>query len=147
MVSPLELGTVIRDLPAELASSGGWILSSILDRATCQVIVAFDPSCPFCRQAADEEARVSSEDRLPTTWVAPGDSIGAIRYRDYVGEGTRVTKSSRAWEELKVQGVPAGFLLDVTGAVRYVWPYRGMEGRKELEARCRRGPNHPLLVE
>lgn len=119
-----------------VSDDGGWRDEELLLPLPCQLIVAFDPSCPFSLQAAKEQARMATDPRLPTTWVAPGDSLSAARYLTYLEEGARIARSDEVWEALGVRAVPAGFLVDGQRRVRSTWRYRGYETSEDLEERC-----------
>ena len=137
-VSTLTVGTSVSNLDVLSATDSTWGPGQLLlPSEECQLVVAFDPECPHCVDAADKERQVPAADRLPTTWVAPGDSASAWRFEDMVGEGTRITRSDDAWSMLKVFGVPAAFLVDGQGTIRRVWPYHGDETREDLTPECK----------
>ena len=139
LVSDLLPGATVPVLRVEVATRSGWDTGPLLEHPDCQIVVAFDPACPFCSKAARTESSRPPEERLPTTWVTDGDATGAMQYRQQLGDETRVVRSDEAIEALEVKGVPAGFLLDANGTIRRVWPYLGDESREELESRCREG--------
>jgi hypothetical protein len=135
-VSSLAVGSDVVNPEIPLAQGGAWGTGSLLLPVACQLVVVFDPSCPHCMAAAERERSVPATLRLPTTWVAPGDSLAAIRYLKLVGQGGRVGRSDRVWAMLGVHGVPAAFLIDGAGRVRQVWAYHGTEARESLEPLC-----------
>lgn len=137
IVSDLEAGAVVPEFQVEIATLSGWTAGPLLEKGACQLLVAFDPACPYCLRAAEGEASLSPERRLPTTWVTNAAADGAMAYRKHVGEGVRIARSDDVIEALEVKGVPAAFLVDARGAIRRVWPYKGVETRAELEPRCR----------
>lgn len=108
----------------------------VLSAAPCQILVAFDPSCPHCRKAAEAEALAPDADLIPVTWIAPYDSLNAGRYQAWVHSASRVVRAREGWDFLDVQGVPAAFLVDRQNRIRRVWPYRGSESRTDLKSRC-----------
>jgi hypothetical protein len=136
LVSDLVPGAVVPALEVEVATPSGWVPGPLLDREACQVLVAFDPACPFCMRAAREASRLPPDRRPMTTWVTDGKSPGVLRYREQLGDGVRMVRSDEVVDFLEVRGVPAAYLVDDGGTVRHVWPYRGIEDREELEPRC-----------
>jgi hypothetical protein len=135
-ISTLAIGDVLLDHPSMVATDRGWVSGRLLVDAPCQVVVAFDPACPYCERAAQNESAKLESERLPTTWMAPPDSAKADRYRPVLGASTRVVRSRDAWEFLKIGGVPAAFLIDARGSIRRMWPYRALELRSDLEGSC-----------
>jgi hypothetical protein len=103
----------------------------------CRAIVAFRSSCPFCGAAADREHEATvGRASVPTTWIAPADDLGWQSYVGRVGSGSTVTTDPTLFRRLKVQGVPAAFLVDAEGVIRWIWPYRGNEDTDSLLAKC-----------
>ncbi len=138
VVSALEVGQALPLLDVQiLGVEGGFVSRVPMASASCQVVVAFDPSCPHCRSAADREKLQAG--LLPTVWITDADSATARLYRPLLRAETRLAWSRLGLEALQVQGVPAAFLVDDRGIVRRVWPYRGEENPDLLRRQC--GPS------
>lgn len=111
--------------------------------AGCRVYVAFHSTCPFCRDAAAKEA--SHPQYLPTTWIAAPDDVDWRSYVPRVHSQSVVVLDPDLYSLLEVRAVPAGFLVDEGGVVRWVWPYQGSETAAFLLEKC--GPHRmtPLI--
>ena len=143
IVSGLATGAVVPTIQVEVATQSGWTEGPLLEPHACQLLIAFDPACPYCMRAAEGEATLEPDRRLPTTWVTNRDASNAMRYRERLGTAGRVVRSDQVIEALDVKGVPAAFLVGPEGAVRRVWAYKGVETRAELEPSCGRLSSAP----
>jgi len=107
---------------------------------TCLQLVVFSPDCPFCQRAADREAKELTEtSRSARLWFTDAQTA-TLPY--FVSEHLRRDPniSAKLVEELKIQAVPALFVVSPQGQVRWVGGYSGDETDQELESRCTGNP-------
>jgi hypothetical protein len=107
---------------------------------TCLHLVVFSPDCPFCQRAADREAKAltqgSRESRL---WFTDKETASLQGFVDaHLHRDPNI--SAKLVEELKIQAVPALFVVSPQGQVRWVGGYSGDETDQELESRCTGNP-------
>ncbi len=102
----------------------------------CRILVAFRSDCPFCRKAAGRESSTVDSGRLPTTWIASSGDPDWQSYKALVHATSDVVLDSTVYSMLEVQAVPAAFLLDGRGVLRWVWPYQGNEDQGDLIGKC-----------
>ena len=127
-VSALEPGAVV-----SLARLGE---QAHVAPGTCLQLIVFSPDCPFCQKAADREAQELTESsRQARLWYTDGETATLPYFvSEHLGRAPGV--SAALVEELKIQGVPALFLLSPEGQIRWVGGYQGDESDQELTARC-----------
>ena len=137
-VSELEVGD---ELPAvfvrDLEDGDDQSALVPLARRRCQLIVAFSPTCPYCKAAAVAEALLPDGGAIPTTWVMLHDnpSLGND-FLESVREESIVVYSEAAGDSLRVSAVPAAFLVGPDDVLKDVFPYQGDEPRAALLDRC-----------
>jgi hypothetical protein len=127
---------------SELESGARISVSPLVDRVptapsgTCLQVIVFSPDCPFCQRAADRESEVlAAESQTKRLWYTDGETA-TLPY--FVSEHLRRDPgiSAELVKELKVQAVPALFVLSPQGEVRWVGSYEGDESDQELSDRC-----------
>lgn len=105
----------------------------------CRLVVAFDPSCPFCNKAAAAEAETDRPGAYgETLWITYEEGPRLPTFVDRLSPRADHAVSAEAYEALGVQGVPAAFLLASDGELRWMGPYRGVETAESLASRCTR---------
>jgi hypothetical protein len=106
------------------------------------LIEVADGTCPHCRLAAQREAEGTSKARLPTTWVTDAGGPRLDAYRGLIHPDSRLGWAPEIYDQLRIQGVPAAFLVDSGGSLRQVWAYNGgREDHGELSVKCE-GASH-----
>jgi len=110
--------------------------TTLLGDGTCEIVVFYAATCPFCHEAALKEARRDEGLLFPTTWVTDTDDEGAGEFTDFVHEDTRVVFYEGMKKMLGIQAVPAGFLIRNGEEVLDAWPYRGNETPDRFEGLC-----------
>lgn len=156
LVGLLTLGNVaFRVINAEQGSTpqlvshlqpGDRVESAELDRLiadagvgseSCHVVVAFHPDCPFCKAAAERE-RLTVRDGGwgETLWITDEAWPRLDAFAANLPARSRHAVAPEAYEALDVDAVPALFMVDREGTVRWVGPYRGDEAGDELARRC-----------
>jgi hypothetical protein len=103
---------------------------------TCLHLVVFSPDCPFCQRAADREAKELTEaSRESRLWFTDKETASLQGFVDaHLHRDPNI--SAKLIEELKIQAVPALFVVTPEGQVRWVGGYSGDESDQELESRC-----------
>lgn len=136
-VSRLELGERVRDL-ASLAVTdlADGTPTTLLTGSSCEVVVVFESTCPWCHEAAQREARREEGPALPTTWVVPTDDPGAREFRELVHSDSRVVFRDDIKKVLDIQAVPAALLIRDGEEVLNTWPYQGNEKPERYEKQC-----------
>jgi hypothetical protein len=146
-VSTMMVGDPLPDLLIEVADGTDSAPEALLRPGVdCQLIVVFDPTCPHCRLAAQREAEGTSKARLPTTWVTDAGGPRLDAYRGLIHPDSRLGWAPEIYDQLRIQGVPAAFLVDSGGSLRQVWAYNGgREDHGELSVKCEGGlgPSEP----
>jgi hypothetical protein len=127
-VSQLEPGTVV--------SLAGLVEQRSASLQPCLQIVVFSPECPYCQRAADRESDVLSENsRQDRLWYTAAEtSLLPYFVSEHLHRAPGI--SEQLVKELKIQGVPALFLLSPEGEIRWVGGYKGDETDQELNDRC-----------
>lgn len=132
--------------PVSHVTAGQRVASEELDRllaegesdpGACRMVVAFNPDCPFCRKAARLErlaARAGPWGR--TLWITDEERARLPEFVEGLPESSRHAVAPEAFEALDVEAVPALFLFDADGVVRWVGPYGGDETSEELAGWC-----------
>ena len=107
---------------------------------TCLHLVVFSPDCPFCQRAADREATELTEaSRQTRLWFTDAETASLPYFVDqHLHRDPRI--SAKLIEELKIQAVPALFVISADGEVRWVGGYSGNESDQELQSRCDGNP-------
>lgn len=137
LVSRFDPGETIDGLVSlEVADFRTGATTTLLGEATCEVVVFYAATCPFCHEAALKEARREAGLALPTTWVTDTDDEGAREFTDFVHEDTRVVFHEGMKKKLGIQAVPAGFLIRNGVEILDAWPYRGNEPPERYEGLC-----------
>jgi hypothetical protein len=130
LVSPLQAGDQIAlsTLPASEAAA--------VSPETCLQIVVFSPECPFCQQAASRESKTLTEaSRAKRLWYTDTETA-LLPY--FISEHLHRQPgiSADLVQELKIQAVPALFVVGPAGDIRWVGAYYGDETDQELTGRC-----------
>jgi hypothetical protein len=102
----------------------------------CLQLIVFSPDCPFCQHAADRESQTLSEDsRARRIWYTEKETASLPQF---IAEHLRRQPaiSAELVKALKIQAVPALFVLSPEGEIRWVGGYHGDEPDQELAARC-----------
>jgi hypothetical protein len=103
---------------------------------TCLQVVVFSPECPFCQKAADREAKALTDaSREKRLWYTDTETA-LLPY--FISEHLhrQPVISADLVQELKIQAVPALFVLSREGEIRWVGAYDGDETDQELTDRC-----------
>jgi hypothetical protein len=131
-VSHLELGERVESVELEQ------LFAAIeIDPLQCRMIVAFNPDCPFCEQAARREHFASrSGAYAEPLWLTDEERPRLPSFAESLSPGSRHAVAPEAFEALDVEAVPALFLLDEEWTVEWVGAYRGDESAEVLAARC-----------
>ena len=132
LVSHLELGERVESVELERL-----LAASEIEPSQCRMIVAFNPDCPFCEQAAKREhfANRSGAYAEPL-WLTDEVRPRLSTFAEFLAPGSRHVVAPEAFEALDVEGVPALFLLDGAGTIQWLGAYRGDESTEVLAARC-----------
>jgi thioredoxin-related protein len=129
LVSTLEPGEMVSDpLLTDLTAD--------LPAGSCLPVVAFNPDCPFCKQAADREREtLTEESRSARVWFTD-EAWNTLP--DFLSDhlAREVEISAELFETLHVHAVPALFLVDGKGELRWVGAYYGDESEEVLASRC-----------
>jgi hypothetical protein len=126
-VSTLHAGEVVE--PSRLP------VPSILPEHCLQLVV-FSPDCPFCQRAADREnATLEQTSRDQRLWYTEKET-STLSYFVQQHLHRQPGISADLVKELKVQAVPALFVLSPQGQIRWVGSYVGDESDRELAGRC-----------
>jgi hypothetical protein len=127
-VSPLEPGAVV--------SLAGLVIEMPAAPRTCLQLIVFSPDCPFCQRAADREAKSLSESsRQARLWFTAAETTSLPYFvSEHLQRKPRV--SAALVKTLKIQAVPALFVLSPAGEIRWVGGYTGNETDQELTDRC-----------
>lgn len=130
-VSHLQAGDRVD--PVEL----GGLLDHVAHDGTCRLVIAFHPDCPFCAAAAGKE-RLAARKGIwgKTLWVTDADRARLPEFVSALSSSSRHAVAPDLVEALDVEAVPALFMFDGQGTIRWVGPYGGDETVEELEARC-----------
>lgn len=113
------------------------LLPTPADPSQCRMVVAFNPDCPFCEEAAQRERLASrSGAYAEPLWVTDEVKPRLTTFADFLSPGSRHAVAPEAFEALDVEAVPALYLLDEEGTVEWVGAYRGDESTEFLAARC-----------
>jgi hypothetical protein len=127
-VSPRHAGEVVA--PSTLPAT-----ASLLPGHCLQLIV-FSPDCPFCQHAADREKEALSEaSRDQRLWYTETETA-TLSYFTQQHLHRQPGISAELVKELKIQAVPALFVLSPEGQIRWVGSYFGDESDQELAGRC-----------
>ena len=110
--------------------------TTLIGDGTCEVVVFYAATCPFCHEAALKEARREEGLALPTTWVTDTDDEEAREFMEFVHEDSRVVFFKGAKKKLGIQAVPAGFLIRNGEELLDAWPYRGNEAPERFMGLC-----------
>lgn len=103
----------------------------------CHLVVAFNPACPFCKAAAEREKEAARDGTWgETLWITDEEWPRLADFVRELPDGSRHAVLPEAFQALDVDAVPALFMLDREGTVRWVGPYRGDETGDELALRC-----------
>lgn len=135
-VTTFDVGDRIQNFEVKEIGPGPVAPRPLLASASCQLIVVFSPSCPYCHKAALEEQSDNQEDRLPTTWVTDESEIGHESFIELVHPESSVAIHPEALKRLKIQAVPAVILVGEDGVVLDHYAYSGTEDHEELRAQC-----------
>jgi hypothetical protein len=108
---------------------------------TCLQVIVFSPDCPFCQHAADRESdELAAGSRARRLWFTDAESANLPYFiTEHLHREPGI--SGDLVKELKIQAVPALFVLSQEGEVRWVGSYYGDESDQELIDRC--NGNHP----
>ena len=130
LVSPLEAGDQIE--ASNLVSSE----AAALPAETCLQIIVFSPDCPFCQKAADRERKTLTEASLDRRLWYTDSETAQLPY--FISEHLHRQPgiSADLVRALKIQAVPALFVLSPEGEIRWVGAYYGDETDQELSDRC-----------
>jgi hypothetical protein len=107
-----------------------------LKRGECRIVVVFSLACAYCHAAAGMEAAATGDDRLPVSWVSATSEPEEKAFASQLRRGTQLYLARDAKRKLKIQAVPAAFLVDEHDIIRRVWVYSGDEDHQELRAAC-----------
>lgn len=102
----------------------------------CALYVVFTSACPYSREAAQFEALSDEENRMPVTWLSMSADSSEAAFGELLRPDSRLILRSDTKRKLKIQAVPAAFLVDASNVVRSVWVYQGDERHGELRERC-----------
>jgi hypothetical protein len=108
---------------------------------TCLQVIVFQADCPFCQRAADRENKALTEaSRERRLWFTDAETV-SLPY--FISEHfhRQPAISADLVKALKIQAVPALFVLRPDGEVRWVGSYQGNETDLELADRCAAGRN------
>jgi len=120
------------------------LLATATDPSQCRMIVAFNPDCPFCEQAAQRERLASrSGAYAEPLWVTDEVKPRLSTFVEFFAPGSHHAVAPEAFKALDVEAVPALFLLDGEGTLEWVGAYRGDESTEVLAARCE-GLDQPI---
>jgi hypothetical protein len=122
--------------PGSAVSLAGLAEVTSVEPSTCYQLVVFSPDCPFCQRAADREAEeLTDASRSSRLWFTDAET-STLPY--FVSEHLRrdPSISAKLVEALKIQAVPALFVISPEGQVRWVGGYNGNETDEELIDRC-----------
>lgn len=135
VVSHLEAGD--RAESAELHQ----LLDEVADGSeACRLVVAFNPDCPFCGKAAERERQTARDAGWgETLWITDAERPRLAAFADDLPDRSRHAVAPEAFQALDVEAVPALFMIDGEGLLRWVGPYRGDETDEELVRRCSAG--------
>src|SRR4051812_36338427 len=102
----------------------------------CLPLIVFSPDCPFCQHAADRENETLSEQsRNERLWYTDKETA-TLPYFVQQHLHRQPGISAELVKELKIQAVPALFILSPQGEIRWVGSYYGNESDQELATRC-----------
>ena len=130
LVSTLEIGQPVPKLAIQPLIPQLPIVSG------CRIIVVFSPACPHCHSAKQAEARSTQLHRLPTTWLAAENDSATIAFGRGMHADSRLGFAASAKKKLRIQAVPAAFLVDPEDVVRNIWVYQGTEDHDDLRKNC-----------
>jgi hypothetical protein len=102
----------------------------------CRIFVAYASACPYCRDAAYLEAASDEQNRMAVTWISMQADSTEGAFRQLLRPESHLLLASDTKAKLKIQAVPAAFLVDRNDIVREVWVYSGDESHVELRERC-----------
>lgn len=128
---PEKLGVTTKEAPFTV--DAGILRDMGLDPAECELLVFFQPDCPYCQSAATTE-RSRSQLARSATWISEIQSE-ADRFAGQPHPTSRVLSSPQAWRAFGIRAVPAGFLV-FESMVSEAWRYRGDEDHGELKQTC-----------
>jgi hypothetical protein len=138
-ISALQVGDRLPVLKATVLDPSGPARTPIeLRRGICQLIVAFSPTCPYCKLAAAAEALLPDGAEIPTTWIMlHGNGAIGTGFRAELRAESALVFGDSAGLDLQVEVIPAGFLVGPDDLIRKVFVYRGDEPRQDLMEECR----------
>jgi len=125
------------------ALSAGAILSLAMTEAGrapgCQLVVSFQPECPFCRNAAERRRAAPAKRQSEVIWITDDWSPAVAEFvATFTDANTRVVVDDTAFRALHVRAVPGLYVLGPEDQLRWVGPYRGDEDDELLAFRCSR---------
>jgi hypothetical protein len=137
-VSELRAGDNSPDLAIDIVTfSADSSRAPARPTASCHIIVAYEPSCPYSLQAVrSEAARPAAELTLPIMWVTEGPRETGFELRSIVRSSSFVGYGATVFQALRVRAVPAAFLIGADGRVLRTWRYTGDESHDELRLAC-----------
>jgi hypothetical protein len=137
-VTTMDIGDRVDDLAVVDIHASHAPGEPLLVPGTCQLVVVFSATCPFCAKSALSESRYADDGgvRLPTTWVTDVQDADAKEFRDLVAPDSRVVFAEKALDKLDVQAVPAAILVGADGTVIDQFAYTGTEDHEELVGQC-----------
>lgn len=135
MVSTFPLGSTPSQF-TQFALASERPAAPLSSAAQCRIVVVFSPACPHCHSAAETEAATPQDDRLPTTWMTTRSDSFAVRFGARLHPDVQARYAPDVMTRLRVQAVPAAFLIDAGNVVRRIWVYQGDENHAELREQC-----------
>ncbi len=135
-MSSLALGDTMPNLEVMDLRLGKGGTSLLLPDAACQLLIGFDPACPHCENAARRRRESAGTQQVPVTWVAVEHTSEVLAYRENLPERDRLVWAESAFDALRIEAVPAAFLVRKSLILARVAPYSGMEREEELLAHC-----------
>lgn len=137
LISTFDTGRPLPRLEYRMIGRDSLRVAPSPSRGQCQILVVFSPTCPHCHTAAARDASApDSLTRLPTTWIAVQNNHLLADFEARLRRGAVLTHSPDAKAKLRVQGVPAGFLVGPDNTIRSVWIFNGRENHDELRSKC-----------
>jgi hypothetical protein len=82
------------------------------------------------------EAETAQETPLPVTWLAAESDSATTAFGTAMHPRSGLDYAPDVKRKLKIQAVPAAFLVGSDDVVRAVWVYHGDENHDELREKC-----------